>query len=123
MLGANATETTIKRLNDQGRLAQYRVLHFATHGTLAGEIAGSQRARADPDAAAEQTETDDGYLSASEVAALKLDADWVILSACNTAAGGAARARKRCRAWRGRFSMREPARCWSRTGRSIRLRP
>src|SRR5262249_18357180 len=34
-------------------------------------------------------ETDDGYLSASEIAALKLDADWVILSACNTAAGGA----------------------------------
>src|SRR4029079_501598 len=32
---------------------------------------------------------DDGYWSASEVAALKLDADWVILSACNTAAGGA----------------------------------
>jgi CHAT domain-containing protein len=29
------------------------------------------------------------YLSASEVTALKLDADWVILSACNTAAGGA----------------------------------
>ena len=35
------------------------------------------------------TETDDGYLSASEIAGLKLDADWVILSACNTAAGGA----------------------------------
>jgi len=31
----------------------------------------------------------DGYLLASEIAALKLDADWVILSACNTAAGGA----------------------------------
>jgi CHAT domain-containing protein len=30
---------------------------------------------------------DDGYLSASEIAGLKLDADWVILSACNTAAG------------------------------------
>jgi CHAT domain-containing protein len=30
-----------------------------------------------------------GYLTASEVAGLKLDADWVILSACNTAAGGA----------------------------------
>jgi len=37
----------------------------------------------------EQSELDDGYLSASEVGALKLDADWVILSACNTAAGGA----------------------------------
>jgi CHAT domain-containing protein len=35
------------------------------------------------------TEEDDGYLSASEIAALKLDADWVILSACNTAAGAA----------------------------------
>jgi CHAT domain-containing protein len=35
---------------------------------------------------------DDGYLSASEIAALKLDADWVILSACNTAAGDSATA-------------------------------
>lgn len=35
------------------------------------------------------TPEDDGYLSASEIAGLKLDADWVILSACNTAAGGA----------------------------------
>jgi CHAT domain-containing protein len=35
------------------------------------------------------SETDDGYLSASEIAGLKLDADWAILSACNTAAGGA----------------------------------
>jgi len=32
---------------------------------------------------------DDGLLTASEVAGLKLDADWVILSACNTAGGGA----------------------------------
>jgi CHAT domain-containing protein len=32
---------------------------------------------------------DDAYLSASEIAGLKLDADLVILSACNTAAGGA----------------------------------
>jgi hypothetical protein len=37
----------------------------------------------------QQTDTDDGYLSASEVASLKLDADWVILSACKTAAGTA----------------------------------
>ena len=38
---------------------------------------------------AEPSEEDDGYLTASEIAGLKLDADWVILSACNTAAGGA----------------------------------
>jgi CHAT domain-containing protein len=33
------------------------------------------------------TEADDGLLTASEVSQLKLDADWVVLSACNTAAG------------------------------------
>jgi CHAT domain-containing protein len=37
----------------------------------------------------EASEEDDGYLSASEIAGLRLDADWVILSACNTAAGNA----------------------------------
>ena len=31
--------------------------------------------------------SDDGLLTASEVAELKLNADWVVLSACNTAAG------------------------------------
>src|SRR5262245_47996272 len=31
--------------------------------------------------------TDDGLLTASEVAQLELDADWIVLSACNTAAG------------------------------------
>jgi CHAT domain-containing protein len=33
------------------------------------------------------TVEDDGLLTASEIAELKLDADWVVLSACNTAAG------------------------------------
>ena len=89
MLGAKATEATIKTLSDQGKLAQYRVLHFATHGTLAGEIEGTHEPGLILTPPKEQSELDDGYLSASEVAALKLDADWVILSACNTAAGGA----------------------------------
>ena len=34
----------------------------------------------------EGNETDDGLLKASEAAQLKLNADWVILSACDTAA-------------------------------------
>ena len=35
---------------------------------------------------AKPTDFDDGLLQASEVAKLKLNADWVVLSACNTAA-------------------------------------
>ena len=34
---------------------------------------------------AHATAEDDGFLAASEIAALHLDADWVLLSACNTA--------------------------------------
>ena len=39
----------------------------------------------------EGSEADDSLLTASEIATLKLDADWVILSACNTAATGIAK--------------------------------
>jgi CHAT domain-containing protein len=87
--GARATEATIKRLSDDGTLARHRIVHFATHGAIAGELSGASEPgllMTPPDRA---SDFDDGYLSASEIAALKLDADWVILSACNTAAGDA----------------------------------
>ncbi len=88
-LGARATEHVVKRLSETGELSKYRIVHFATHGALAGEVAGNAEAgliMTPPDT---PTREDDGYLTASEIAALKLDADWVILSAFNTAAGGA----------------------------------
>src|SRR5262249_43214514 len=40
-LGARATEATIKRLSHDGNLAQYRIVHFATHGAIAGEFSGT----------------------------------------------------------------------------------
>ena len=83
----------LKDLSDSGRLADYAILHFATHGALTGQVQGAAEpgliltppAKGTSDAKA--LERDDGYLTASEIAALKLDADWVILSACNTAGG------------------------------------
>ena len=81
-LKAKATETRVKQID----LSQYRFVGFATHGVMAGEMAGV----AEPGLILTPPETgslqDDGYLSASEVAQLKLNADWVLLSACNTAA-------------------------------------
>lgn len=90
-VGARATEARIKEMSAAGSLADARVLHFATHGLLAGETAQLIAGKAEPALVltppAVSSETDDGLLTASEVAGLKLDADWVVLSACNTAAG------------------------------------
>ena len=51
-------------------------------------VFGVVRALAEPLPYPKATELDDGLLTASEVAQLKLNADWVVLSACNTAAEG-----------------------------------
>jgi CHAT domain-containing protein len=88
LLGDRATETVLKDMGNGGRLEQYRILHFATHGLVSGDLPGvaEPSVMLTPPGAA--TEQDDGLLTASEIAQLKLDANWVVLSACNTAAGG-----------------------------------
>jgi CHAT domain-containing protein len=77
-----ATESAVKKIP----LSKYRTVAFATHGIMAGEFKGVQEPALVLTPPTEGTEEDDGLLTASEVAGLKLDADWVILSACNTAA-------------------------------------
>ncbi len=77
-----ATETRVKRLD----LSRYRTLAFSTHGLMAGDFKGLAEPALVLTPPSEGTELDDGLLTASEVARLKLNADWVILSACNTAA-------------------------------------
>jgi CHAT domain-containing protein len=87
LLGRRMTEAAIKTLSADRRLRDYRILHFATHGLVAGDLANVAEPAlmfSPPETA---TELDDGLLTASEVAQLDLDADWVVMSACNTAAG------------------------------------
>jgi CHAT domain-containing protein len=88
-LGKEASETTIKSLSESGRLEQYRMLHFATHGALSGQVRGSIEPGLVLTPPAAATQADDGYLTSSEISGLRLNADWVVLSACNTAGGEA----------------------------------
>jgi CHAT domain-containing protein len=82
VLGAQATEKRVRETD----LSRYRVVVFATHGLLPAELKckGEPALALTPPATA--TADEDGLLDAGEIAQLKLDADWVVLSACNTAA-------------------------------------
>jgi CHAT domain-containing protein len=87
VLGSEATEAKLKAMSENGLLQQYRILHFATHGALAGQVRGSIEPGLIMTPPATATPVDDGYLTSSEISALKLDADWVVLSACSTGGG------------------------------------
>jgi CHAT domain-containing protein len=85
-LGKDANEKNVKSLD----LSHFKVLAFATHGLVPGELNGLTQpalALSAPDV----SDTDgDGLLTMEEILALKLDADWVVLSACNTGTGAGA---------------------------------
>lgn len=67
-------------------LSGYRVVAFATHGLIPGDVPGLSQP-----ALAMSTRDPSGYLLTSQdILGMKLDADWVILSACNSGAGDGA---------------------------------
>jgi tetratricopeptide (TPR) repeat protein len=83
-LGAEATEARVKA----EPLDQARMLYFATHGLVSGDRAGGTLLT-EPALALTPGQGEDGFLTATEIAGLRLNADWVVLSACNTAQGDA----------------------------------
>jgi CHAT domain-containing protein len=79
LLGASATEAAFKAAS----LNEYRIIHLAVHGFADSTF---------PDRAAlvllsDPSAGEDGFLQASEIVQLRLNADLVVLSACDTAVG------------------------------------
>ncbi|MFZ4746718.1 MAG: CHAT domain-containing protein [Sphingomonas sp.] len=80
--GRAATKAALFERSNDGRLANVRVVDFATHGLVAGEMRGL----AEPALVlAAGKKPEDSLLTASEAAGLRFNADWVLLSACSTA--------------------------------------
>jgi CHAT domain-containing protein len=86
LMGNDATEPRFRSMP----LAQYRILYFATHGLLPTALrCQSEPALVlSPPTVPATNQDADGVLDASEVAQLHLNADLVVLSACNTATAG-----------------------------------
>jgi len=85
-LGKNATEGAVKTMNLYG----FKIIAFATHGLVPGELNGLTQPALALSSPKVTGEEGDGLLTMEEILGLKLDADWVILSACNTGAGAGA---------------------------------
>jgi len=81
LTGREASKAQLLARNSDGRLAKVRVLEFATHGLVAGDASDLYEPAL---ALAAGARPQDELLLASEAATLKLHADWVVLSACNT---------------------------------------
>ena len=82
-IGKAANEGAVRSMD----LSGYKVLAFATHGLVPGDLNGLTQpalALSSPEVAGGGG---DGLLTMGEILRLKLDADWVVLSACNTASG------------------------------------
>jgi CHAT domain-containing protein len=89
LTGRDASRRELMARNADGRLARARVIEFATHGL----VGGPGDAQAEPALVLASGATPrDWLLTASDAATLRINADWVLLSACNTASpdGGGA---------------------------------
>lgn len=86
-LQQDATESRVLDMDRSRDLASRRVVMFATHGLVPGDLDGLTQpalALTSPDVV---PGAGNGLLTMDDVLALRMDADWVVLSACNTAAG------------------------------------
>jgi CHAT domain-containing protein len=85
-LGKDANEKAVKSTD----LSGFKIIAFATHGLVPGELDGLTQPALALSAPSVSGGEGDGLLTMDEILSLKLDADWVVLSACNTGAGAGA---------------------------------
>jgi len=81
-LGINASESQVKGMDMSDR----RVIAFATHALVPGDLDGLDQPALALSSPLVTGEAEDGLLTMEEIFQLKLNADWVVLSACNTGA-------------------------------------
>jgi CHAT domain-containing protein len=85
--GTAATRESVLAVSKSGLLGRKRVVTFATHGLIAGDLPNlTQPALAMAANGKEGNDPLAPLLTLEDVLTLKLNADWVVLSACNTAA-------------------------------------
>ena len=80
ILGAQASETKVKSMDLTGK----RIVAFATHALVPGDLDGLDQPALALTSPLVTGEAGDGLLTMEEVFRLKLNADWIVLSACNT---------------------------------------
>jgi CHAT domain-containing protein len=86
--GKDVSERRVKELSDEGTLLKYPIVHFACHGFFNDSLnpkAGLVFSEVSGLIGDESAE--DGYLSVEEVSLLRLNAQMVMLSACETGLG------------------------------------
>lgn len=83
--GTDMTENRIKEMSESGELARFRIVHLATHGFALPEF--PQLSGLAMCIFSEMQGGEDGYLTAPEIARLRMAADLAVLSACQTGLG------------------------------------
>jgi CHAT domain-containing protein len=85
LVGANFTVPNVEKAD----LKNFRILHFATHALLPTDLPCQSQPAIVTSAPPGATSANDALLDTTDVTSLKLDANLVVLSACNTGGGAA----------------------------------
>ncbi|MGD9306057.1 MAG: CHAT domain-containing protein [Desulfobacterales bacterium] len=85
-LGKDASESRVKAMD----LSDRRIIAFASHALVPGDLDGLDQPAIALSSPSVTGENEDGLLKVDEILEFKLNADWVVLSACNTGAADGA---------------------------------